>query len=135
MSVNEQERSVLVIEDDRETRELIVRKLTKRGFKTHTAETADEGIDYAKKEKSIGIILLDIALPDQSGIDTASSLKKHPETKHLPIIAVSGYIDYRNIKKLEHAGFDTYCLKPIDFDRLFRTITGFFRQSHNENAS
>lgn len=120
--------SILVIEDHADTQDIIRARLKKRGYIPIISSNATEGMEIARGREAISLILMDIELPGKNGIDATKELKLDPSTKSIPIIAVSANIDYRDKARLDDAGFDAYCLKPIDYDRLFRTITGFLRQ-------
>ena len=120
--------SILVIEDHPDTQDIIRARLKKRGYIPVISGDATEGMEIARSDLGVSLILMDLELPGISGIDATKELKSDQTTKNIPIIAVSANIDYRDKTQLDDAGFDGYCLKPIDYDRLFRTITGFLRQ-------
>jgi CheY-like chemotaxis protein len=120
--------NVLVIEDHVDTQRILKVRLKKRGYRPFIAGSAEEGLAIARSFETINIILMDLELPGKNGRDATRELKQDERTKHIPVIAVSSNIDYRKKDELDEIGFDALCLKPIDFDRLFRTIMSLGQQ-------
>ena len=115
----------LVCEDDPADRALIAKRLIKRKYVVHEAASGHEGLLVCEKLKgAIDIILMDISMPDLSGMEVTSRLRAMDDYRETPIVAISGVIDYREKKKLDAAGFDATFLKPVDFNRLFRVMMG-----------
>ena len=115
---------VLVIEDDIDTQTILGTRLKKRGYTHLAAYDAKEGLRIAQEE-DVYAILMDLDLPAIDGYEATKQLKDNPQTKHIPVIAVSANIDYRDKGRLDEVGFESYCLKPIDYHRLFRIMTSF----------
>lgn len=126
--------TVLVIEDEPEFQAFFDYMLGKRGFKAKLADNAEDGIRMAR-EGGISVILLDLQLPDLKGEEVIAKLKSFPETKDIPVFAVSGYLDYGDKDKLDGQGFHDYFLKPVDFSRFFRSITSAIQEAHMKDVS
>ena len=114
---------VLVVDDDRATRELIVRGLQKEGFRVTEAASGDEALRVAR-EKRPAAVSLDVLMPGMDGWTVLRSLKADPLTSGIPVVMVS-MLDDRDIG---HAlGAADYLTKPFDRDRLVTTLRRFRR--------
>ena len=103
---------ILIIEDNEKNRKLVRDVLNVKGYKTIESETAEEGLKLAI-EKSPSLILMDIQLPGMDGITALKHLKTDPETKSIPVIAITASaMNYNRIAMLAE-GFDGYQTKPI----------------------
>lgn len=126
---------VLVFEDEENNQNIIMRRLMKRGYESLLATNGAEGLELAEKAERIDIILMDFQMPGENGIEITRKLKANPKLADIPVIAVSANIDYKIKNELDDVGFDGYCLKPIDFDKLFRMMLGLLRARHADPAS
>jgi CheY-like chemotaxis protein len=103
---------ILIIEDNEKNRKLVRDVLQVKGYKTIESETAEEGLKLAI-EKSPSLILMDIQLPGMDGITALKHLKADPETKSIPVIAITASaMTYKRLTMLAE-GFDGYQTKPI----------------------
>lgn len=110
--------TVLVIEDDKGTQELLTLHLTRAGYRVFHAVNGVEGIEKAKADKPF-IILLDIMLPKKDGWEVLQELKSNPETKNIPVIINS----IVNNKELGFTlGAADYLVKPLGKDALLKSI-------------
>ena len=105
-------KKLLIIEDNRHLREILASILHTSGYVIMEAATGLQGIETALAEQP-GLILLDLDLPDISGIETARILKQNPVTTAIPIVACSAMSgsEWRDIAL--SAGMDDYLQKPI----------------------
>jgi two-component system cell cycle response regulator DivK len=103
---------VLIIEDNEKNRKLVRDVLQVKGHKTIESETAEEGIKLAL-EKSPSLILMDIQLPGMDGITALKQLRANPQTKSIPVIAITASAMTYNRQKMLAEGFDGYQSKPI----------------------
>lgn len=115
---------ILVIEDEPDQNKLIKLRLEARGYRVISVGKAKEGIELAKKEKP-QLILMDMILPDMHGLDATIKLKTSPETKDIPIIALSAVGSPDFIKACSQEGVAAYVKKPYDPKELFKTIEKF----------
>ena len=103
---------ILIIEDNEKNRKLVRDVLQVKGYKTVESETAEEGLNLAI-EKSPSLILMDIQLPGMDGITALKCLKTDPETKSIPVIAITASAMTYNRVTMLAEGFDGFQSKPI----------------------
>jgi signal transduction histidine kinase/DNA-binding response OmpR family regulator len=116
-----QEATILVIDDDRTVRDLMVRILNKEGFRVVTAWGGKEGLRLAKEIKP-SVITLDVIMPEVDGWSTLNQIKADPELADIPVILIT-MIDDR--QKAFTLGAADYMVKPIDREQLARVINRF----------
>ena len=112
---------ILLVEDNELNRDMLTRRLKRKGFTVLCAENGQEGIDVAKS-KTPDIILMDLSLPVVDGWTAAERLKADASTKSIPIIALTAHAMKGDREKALEAGCDDYDTKPIDFERLLDKI-------------
>ncbi len=111
---------ILVVDDEPDVLELFQTYLKANGFRTVGAMDARSAWQELKKKKP-DLILLDVMLPDKSGLDFCSELVKNP-LFDIPVIMVSAKISSEDIKNGLESGARDYLTKPVDFDLLFKRI-------------
>jgi two-component system cell cycle response regulator DivK len=104
---------VLIIEDNEKNLKLARAVLTLKGFRVIAAQTACEGIAKAGTDAP-DVILMDIQLPDMSGLEALSHLRADPATAGLPVVALTAFAMRDDAERMLRAGFDAYISKPID---------------------
>jgi len=112
---------ILLVEDNELNRDMLTRRLKRKGFAVLSAENGQEGIDMSKAENP-DIILMDLSLPVLDGWTAAQKLKADATTKSIPIIALTAHAMKGDREKALEAGCDDYDTKPIDFERLLSKI-------------
>jgi CheY-like chemotaxis protein len=112
---------ILLVEDNEMNRDMLSRRLIKRGHEVTTAVNGQEGIDMALSGCP-DIILLDMSLPVIDGWDAAQRLKADPQTREIPIIALTAHAMDGDRRKCLQAGCDDYDTKPVDLKRLLGKI-------------
>jgi CheY-like chemotaxis protein len=123
--------SVLVIDDDAVTRELLARYLEREGFRVTTASTGDEGIARARAEHP-DVITLDVMMPGKDGWIVLADLKADLSTADIPVVMLT-IVDQRNAGYA--LGAADYLLKPVDRTRLLQLIERHLgRQEGNRSA-
>jgi len=131
------ERKVLVVEDDVESLRLYSDMLKRGGYAPITASTGWEGIDLAVKEHP-GLILLDLRLPDITGLTVLETLHAALSTKSIPIIVVSAISKDDDVIKAMQIGAFDYVVKPITYEDMMRRVKLVFssedRQGEAEQA-
>jgi CheY-like chemotaxis protein len=116
---------ILVVEDGGDLRATFVAVLTRvGGYETIEAINGREAIEKAVSEKP-DLILMDVALPDISGIDAARAMKNNPRTAHIPIIAQTGWGASRWQAAALAAGIVAYLQKPASMELIISTIEKF----------
>jgi signal transduction histidine kinase/DNA-binding response OmpR family regulator len=113
--------TVLVVDDDNPTRELIARGLRKEGFTVLTAASAEEGVRIAR-EKRPDVISLDVLMPGMDGWTALGLLKNEPGTASIPVVMVS-MVEDRDIGMA--LGAAEYLQKPVDREKLVATLRRF----------
>jgi signal transduction histidine kinase/ActR/RegA family two-component response regulator len=107
-------RRILLVDDHADTRETLVRLLTRAGYEVTPADSMTAALQCAQEAK-FDLLVSDIGLPDGTGYELMMALQEH---FGLPGIAFSGYGMEHDVKKSIEAGFSAHLTKPIDFDRL-----------------
>ena len=114
-------RKVLVVDDDVESLRLYGDMLRRAGYTAVTASTGWEGIDLAVKEQP-GLILLDLRLPDITGLTVLETLRTALSTKNIPIVVVSAISKDDDVMKAMQMGAFDYVVKPITYDDMIRRV-------------
>lgn len=117
-------RRVLVVEDDRVNRELVVELVEQEGHKALSADSAREGLVLAVRKRP-DLILMDIGLPGMSGYEATRRLKADPATASIPVVALTGLAMRGEEAEALRAGCDAYLTKPIDTEAFWETLRRF----------
>jgi two-component system, cell cycle response regulator DivK len=112
---------ILLVEDNEMNRDMLSRRLIKRGYDVVMAVDGQEGVDMASSEDP-GLILLDMSLPVLDGWEAARRLKSNVSTASIPIIALTAHALVGDRQKSLDAGCDDYDTKPVDLTRLIGKI-------------
>jgi len=112
---------ILVIEDDELSRKLFRDLLRLEGYATIETRMAADGLELAR-QRLPSLVLLDIRLPDMDGVTALRQLRRMPETRHLPVIAVTASVMPVERSQVISAGFDGFLVKPLDIDRLIEEV-------------
>ena len=115
---------ILVVEDNDRNRRLIRIILKAKGYEVIEAVTAEEAIVHLNNE-SIALILMDIQLPKMDGLELTQKIKGNPDTKDIPIIALTAYAMKGDREKFLAAGCDGYIGKPVDTQELPKIVARF----------
>src|SRR5713101_4531573 len=120
------QKKILVVEDNEIGRRLLNAILSASGYGVLIAETGASAIKLAQEErKKPDLILLDIRLPDISGLEVARMLKSSPSTCNIPIIAVTAYAMPGDAQKVMESGCTAYVSKPINVRDLTVLVETF----------
>ncbi|MDA5093724.1 response regulator [Aliiroseovarius sp. KMU-50] len=112
---------ILLVEDNELNRDMLSRRLKKRGYEIEIAIDGQQGIDMARSSNP-NLILLDMSLPVVDGWDAARTLKSGEDTKGIPIIALTAHAMAGDREKALEAGCDDYDTKPVELPRLLEKI-------------
>ena len=115
---------ILIVEDNEMNRDMLSRRLERKGFEVVMAEDGAKGVDMSKSE-SPDLILMDLSLPVMDGWEATSTIKADNNTKEIPIIVLTAHAMAGDREKALEAGADEYDTKPIDFKRLLGKIKDF----------
>lgn len=113
---------VLIVDDDATNIFALSAVLRRRGWEVATAGTAMEGIEVLKSDDGIGIVLLDMMMPEIDGYEMIQMIRKQKGTAHIPVIAVTAQAMVGDREKCLEAGADDYVSKPVDTDRLLEIL-------------
>jgi len=125
---------ILIIEDDKDIRDLISFNLSKNGYKTILSRDGEKGIEKAKNEKP-DLVLLDLMLPGIHGLDVCKILKTDSSLNKLSIIMLTALGQEEDIIKGLEAGADDYITKPFSFKILFARIKSVLRRKKTKESS
>jgi two-component system cell cycle response regulator DivK len=112
---------ILLVEDNEMNRDMLSRRLERRGYQLLIALDGEQGIAMAQSERP-DLILMDMSLPVVDGWEAARRLKAAPETHAIPIIALTAHAMVGDKEKAIEAGCDDYDTKPVEFQRLLEKI-------------
>jgi CheY-like chemotaxis protein len=116
-------KTILVTEDQDSNFQLLEVLLEMWGIKTYRAVNGQEAVDYCNENKEIDLVLMDIRLPDFSGLEATKIIKKaRPD---LPIVAQTAYAIIGDREKALEAGCDEYITKPIRKELLYELLNQF----------
>lgn len=123
--------TILLVEDNEMNRDMLTRRLERKGYRVITAHDGQQGHDLAHSE-SPDLILMDISLPVMNGWEVTRRLKAAEATKSIPIIALTAHALATDRAKAFEAGCDEYDTKPVDFTRLQEKIDGLLLEKKNK---
>lgn len=112
---------LLLVEDNEMNRDMLSRRLIKKGFEVVMAVDGKQGLDMATSEAP-ELILLDMSLPVMDGWEVAGHLKADDNLKGIPVIALTAHAMSGDREKALEAGCDEYDTKPVEFKRLVEKI-------------
>ena len=113
--------AILIIEDNEKNLKLLRDVLQVKGYRTLDARTGTEGLRLARAELP-ALVLMDIQLPDISGITALRQLRADPLTRAIPVVAVSASAMQEEQEKITASGFDGYIMKPIDLKSFLEQV-------------
>ncbi len=112
---------ILLVEDNEMNRDMLSRRLERRGHGVLIATDGEQGVTLARKEKP-DLILMDMSLPVLDGWEATKRIKSDEETKHIPIIALTAHAMSSDEQRAREAGCDDFDTKPIELTRLLEKI-------------
>ncbi len=117
---------LLLVEDNEMNRDMLSRRLERKGYQVLIAVDGKQGIAMAQSE-SPDLILMDMSLPVIDGWEATRRLKSVPETRGIPVIALTAHAMVGDRQHALEAGCDDYDIKPIDLPRLLEKIEALLR--------
>ncbi len=119
---------ILLVEDNEMNRDMLSRRLQRRGYEIVVAVDGAQGVAMANSEHP-DLILMDMSLPIMDGWEATKSIKANADTKSIPIIALTAHAMSGDREQAIAAGCDDYDTKPIDLSRLLTKIEVFIEAS------
>ncbi len=113
---------ILLVEDNEMNRDMLSRRLERRGYEVVVAVDGGQGIELAQ-QGAPDLILMDMSLPVLDGWEATRRLKSDPATRVIPVIALTAHAMAADKEKALAAGCDDYDTKPIELPRLLEKIT------------
>lgn len=119
---------ILLVEDNEMNRDMLSRRLLRKGFEVVMAEDGAIGVERAASEAP-ALILMDMSLPVIDGWEATRRIKANPATCAIPVIALTAHAMAEDRDKALAAGCDDYDTKPIDLDRLLAKIHAWLNKT------
>ena len=113
--------TILLVEDNEMNRDMLSRRLKRRGFEVDLAVDGQQGIEMAQAG-DYDLILMDMSLPEIDGWEATRRLRASPKTEKIPVIALTAHAMAGDREKALEAGCDEYDTKPIELERLLAKI-------------
>ncbi len=123
-------KNLLVVDDERDYRELLAGLLREQGYQVRTAENGADGMK-ALAESVPDMLLLDLNLPDTDGYALCQRIRADRQFGRLPIIMITVQSEMQQVVKGLKLGADDYILKPFDSAEVLARVTALFRQASN----
>jgi len=115
---------ILLVEDNEMNRDMLSRRLERKGFEVVVAVDGRQGVDMSLTE-SPDLILMDMSLPVMDGWTATTTIKDNSATNSIPVIALTAHAMSGDREKALSAGCDDYDTKPIEMSRLLEKINSF----------
>jgi len=112
---------ILLVEDNEMNRDMLSRRLERKGYQVAVAADGQEGLNKAKAEKP-DLILMDMSLPVLDGWEATRQLKADGATKSIPVIALTAHAMASDEQRAREAGCDDFDTKPIELPRLLEKM-------------
>ena len=119
---------ILLVEDNEMNRDMLSRRLARKGFEVEMAVDGKQGVEMALKG-GYDLILMDMSLPEIDGWEATRRVREAPETRTIPIIALTAHAMSGDREKAMAAGCNDYDTKPVELDRLLGKIAALLPTS------
>jgi CheY-like chemotaxis protein len=123
---------ILLVEDNEMNRDMLSRRLIRRGYEVVLAVDGEEGIAAAKAEKP-DLILMDMSLPVMDGWEATRRLKAEPGTQAIPVLGLTAHSMASDRERVLAAGCDDYDTKPVDLPRLLQKIEALLSRARERS--
>jgi two-component system, cell cycle response regulator DivK len=117
---------ILLVEDDEMNRDMLSRRLERKGYQVVLAMDGQNAVEMAQTEAP-DLVLMDMSLPVLDGWQATRRLKADAATRHIPVIALTGHVMSSDHGKAIDAGCDDYDIKPVELLRLLGKIEALLR--------
>ncbi|KAF0178245.1 MAG: response regulator with CheY-like receiver domain and winged-helix DNA-binding domain [Limisphaerales bacterium] len=112
---------ILLVEDNEMNRDMLSRRLMRRGYAVSLALDGAEGVT-ACEQTLPDLVIMDLGLPVMDGWEATRRIKAAPATRHIPVIALTAHAMSGEEEKAREAGCDDFETKPVEFDRLLAKL-------------
>ena len=120
---------ILIVDDDEMNRDMLSRRLERKGYQVLTAVDGGAGVEMAVSDAP-DLILMDMSLPVLNGWEATRQIKANPQTRAIPVIALTAHATESDRENALDAGCDDYDTKPIELPRLLEKIETLLQKSH-----
>ena len=117
-------KTVLIVEDNELNMKLFHDLLEAHGYATLATRNGIEALDLARKHRP-DLILMDIQLPEVSGLEVTKHLKDDQELRHIPVVAITAFAMKGDEEKMRNGGCEAYIAKPISVTSFLQTVERF----------
>ncbi len=121
---------ILLVEDNEMNRDMLSRRLERKGYQIVMAVDGGAGVEMATSEKP-DLILMDMSLPVLNGWEATRQIKANPDTKAIPVIALTAHAMATDREKALEAGCEDYDTKPIELPRLLEKMETLLKKGAN----
>ncbi|RME12181.1 MAG: response regulator [Ardenticatenia bacterium] len=121
---------ILLVEDNELNRDMLARRLKRRGFEVLTAVDGEEALALVRSEMP-DIVLMDMSLPKMDGWTATKHIKEDSQTAHIPVLALTAHAMIGDRERALEVGCDEYETKPVDFQRLLQKIEMLLQKSRS----
>jgi two-component system cell cycle response regulator DivK len=118
---------ILLVEDNEMNRDMLSRRLERRGYEVTMAVDGRQGVEMALAGK-FDLVLMDMSLPEVDGWEATRQLRAAPETKTVPVIALTAHAMAGDRERAIEAGADDYDTKPIELPRLLSKMEALLKR-------
>jgi CheY-like chemotaxis protein len=115
---------ILLVEDNEMNRDMLARRLQRRGYEVVVATDGQQAVDMSRTE-SPEIILMDLSLPVMDGWEATRQIKSHQPTSEIPVIALTAHALETDRTRALDTGCDAFETKPVDITSLLATMAQF----------
>jgi two-component system, cell cycle response regulator DivK len=115
-------KDILIIDDEPRNIFALKAVLQSRGYRVQAAASAPEGLERLRTDKGIGLVLLDMMMPEMDGAEALAKIREDEGLRRIPVIAVTAKAMSGDREKALEAGADGYISKPVDVDRLIELL-------------
>ena len=119
---------ILLVEDNEMNRDMLSRRLKRKGFELVYAEDGVAAVENAKQHIP-ALILMDVSLPEMDGLEATKLIKRDPATANIPIIALTAHAMDGDRERCLAAGCNDYDTKPIELSRLLEKMNALLPQN------
>ena len=119
---------LLLVEDNEMNRDMLSRRLLRRGYEVAIAIDGAQGVEMARTERP-DLVLMDLSLPVIDGWEATRRIKAGQDTKHLPVIGLTAHAMAGDREKALEAGCDDYDTKPIELERLLQKVEALIQSA------
>jgi CheY-like chemotaxis protein len=119
---------VLIVDDERQNRDLLEIMLTLEGYELATAASGEEGLRSLARQPP-DLVLLDVMMPGMNGYEVTAAIKGDAATRHIPVVLITGLDDHESRERGLRAGADAFLSRPVDRTDLCECVHQLLRPS------